>query len=213
MFDFLKKNKEEPQATAPGTPLGQVMALKQKGMTNDQIIPELERQGYDSSQIYDALNQVSISGGNVGPGMTPPQGAPPGFPQEPMMQQPAAQAGQPPAEVQQPQVGKEQIEEVAEAIIDEKWKEFEDDLKVIVDWKEKAESRVNRLEQQMKDFTVSLSGLQKSMVSKVSEYDKNITDVGIEIKAMEKVFEKILPSLTENVNKLDRLAKSSKPKK
>ena len=51
------------------------------------------------------------------------------------------------------------------------------------------------------------------MSSKVSEYDKNITDVGIEIKAMEKVFEKVLPSLTENVNKLDRLAKSSKPKK
>ena len=93
------------------------------------------------------------------------------------------------------------------------WKEFEDDLKVIIDWKEKAESRVNRLEQQMKDFTVSLSGLQKSLVSKVSEYDKNITDVGIEIKAMEKVFEKVLPSLTENVNKLDRLAKISKPKK
>ena len=213
MFGFGKKKKEEPQAIAPGTPLGQVMALKQKSMTNDQIIPELERQGYDSSQIYDALNQVSISGGNVGSGMTPPKGAPPGFPQEPMKQQPAAQVGQPPVDVQQPQVGKEQIEEVAEAIIDEKWKEFEDDLKVIVDWKEKAESRVNRLEQQMKDFTVSLSGLQKSLVSKVSEYDKNITDVGIEIKAMEKVFEKVLPSLTENVNKLDRLAKSSKPKK
>lgn len=213
MFDFLKKKKEEPQATAPGTPLGQVMALKQKGMTNDQIIPELERQGYDSSQIYDALNQVSISGGDVGQGTMPPQGAPPGFPQEPMVQQPGAQVEKPAVEATEPQATKEQIEEIAEAIIDEKWKEFEDDLKVIVDWKEKAESRVNRLEQQMKDFTVSLNSLQKSMLSKVSEYDKNITDVGTEIKAMEKVFEKVLPSLTENVNKLDRLAKSSKPKK
>jgi hypothetical protein len=35
-------------------------------------------------------------------------------------------------------------------------------------------------------------------------------DVGTEMKAMEKIFQKILPGLTESVNKLDRIAKSSK---
>ena len=47
-------------------------------------------------------------------------------------------------------------------------------------------------------------------MGKISQYDSNITDVGTEIKAMEKVFQKILPNLTENVNKLDRMTKSSK---
>ena len=47
-------------------------------------------------------------------------------------------------------------------------------------------------------------------MSKISAYDQNIVDVGTEIKAMEKVFQKVLPNLTENVNKLDRITKGYK---
>ena len=66
MFGFGRKKEEEmPVAAAPGLPIEQVMALRQRGMNNDQIIPELERQGYNSSQIFDALNQVNIGGGNI----------------------------------------------------------------------------------------------------------------------------------------------------
>ena len=203
IFGFGKKEEKQEQA-APGTPLDQITTLKQRGMSNDQIIPEMERQGYNSSQIFDALNQVNISGGNVG---QDPTGVPQqGFPQE-----------QPPPQqvVEQPplKVDKEQIEEIAEAIIDEKWKEFEDDIKIIIDWKDKTETRINRFEQQIKDLTNTLNGLHKNIMGKISEYDRRITDVGVEIKAMEKVFQKILPSLTENVNKLDRIAKGSKIKK
>jgi len=202
MFGFGKKKKAEQQV--PGTPLDQVTVLRQRGMSNDQIIPELEKQGYNSSQIFDALNQVNISGQGTGqpPGMNMPQ-------QDILQEQPFPQA-QEPTEPPQPQVDKEQIEEMAEAIIDEKWKEFEEDIKVIIDWKEKTESKINMFEQQLKDLSSSLNNLHKSLMGKISEYDKGITDVGTEIKAMEKVFQKILPSLTENVNKLDRIAKGSK---
>jgi hypothetical protein len=208
MFGFGKK-KEKQEPTAPGLPIDQVMALKQRGMSNDQIIPELEKQGYNSSQIFDALNQINITGGNAGPlppstGQPDAQLPPQDFPQE-QPYPPEQQPEQPP----QPQIDKDQIEEIAEAIIDEKWKEFEEDVKVIIDWKEKTEARINQTEQQVKDLANSLNSLHKSIMGKVSEYDKNITDVGTEIKAMEKVFQKVLPSLTENVNKLDRIAKGS----
>jgi len=53
---------------------------------------------------------------------------------------------------------------------------------------------------------------QVDKIGKISEYDKNITDVGVEIKAMEKVFQKVLPTFTENVNKIDRLANTFSPK-
>lgn len=206
VFGFGKK-KEQPEQAVPGLPIDQVTALKQRGMSNDQIIPELERQGYNSSQIFDALNQASISG----PALEQPpdmaqQGALP--PQDFPQQQPLPE--QPPP---QPQIDKEQIEEIAEAIIDEKWKEFEEDVKVIIDWKEKTEAKINQFDQQIKDLTNSLNALHKSLMGKISEYDRNITDVGVEIKAMEKVFQKVLPSLTENVNKLDRMTKSSKLRK
>ena len=45
------------------------------------------------------------------------------------------------------------------------------------------------------------------MMGKISSYDQNLVDVGTEIKAMEKVFQKVLPNLTESVNKLDRMTK------
>ena len=47
-----KKGGQAPAApAAPGSPIDQVMALKQRGMSNDQIIPELERQGYNFSVL------------------------------------------------------------------------------------------------------------------------------------------------------------------
>lgn len=212
LFSFGGKKKKEP--AAPGLPVDQIMAMKQQGMDNNQIVSEMEKQGYNSSQIFDALNQVNISGGNVG--LEQPPG-PSGF--EEIGQQQDSQYSPPSlSPQQQPEqapreeaaVDKEQIEEIAEVIIDEKWKEFEEDVKVIIDWKEKTEARVNKLEQQIKDVEGTLNNLHKSIVNKISDYDKNLTDVGTEIKAMEKVFQKILPSLTENVNKLDRMTKSSR---
>ena len=57
---------------------------------------------------------------------------------------------------------------------------------------------------------LSMDSLTKSIMTKISNYDQNIVDVGTEMKAMEKVFQKVLPTLTENVNKLDRMAKGYK---
>jgi len=205
IFGFGKK-KEEEEPAAPGLPTDQVMVLKQRGMSNDQIIPELERQGYSSNQIFDALNQTNISG--AGSQLEPNMDMQPqqGLPQE----QPYPTQ---PEQTPKPQIDKEQIEEIAEAIIDEKWKEFEDDLKIIIDWKDKTESRINKFEQQIDDLTGSLNSLHKSLLGKISEYDRNITDVGVEIKAMEKVFQKVLPNLTENVNKLERMTKGTRSNK
>src|SRR3989344_5635130 len=209
LFGFGKKKEAEEMPAAPGNPIDQVMVMRQRGMGNDQIIQELERQGYNSSQIFDALNQASLMGPN--PGIDQSQNFPQqDFPQDQFMpsQQPMNQP-----QVQQPQIDKDQIEEVAEAIIDEKWKEFEEDLKVIIEWKEKTESKISKFEQEISDLAANINSLNRNITGKISEYDKNISSVGTEIKAMEKVFEKVLPSLTENVNKLERMSKSRPDKK
>ncbi len=213
MFSFgRKKEAEEQEPSAPGSPLDLVMAMKQRGMGNDQIVQELERQGYNSSQIFDALNQANLSGIDApytAPGMGAQQQHPmQDFGQQPYMQQPPTQFEQPP---QQQQMDRDQVEEIVEAIIDEKWKEFERDIKLVIDWKDKTESKIDQMGQQISDLAGSLSTLQKSIIGKVSEYDKNLSNVGVEIKAMEKVFQKVLPSLTENVNKLERMSKGYKP--
>jgi|SRR3989338_950583 len=207
LFGFSKKKREVPEFGAPGNPIELIMAMKQRGMDNNQIILEMERQGYNSSQIFDAMNQMDMGGASAG------MGQPPGYGQQ--QQNFSYDQPYPQQQFEQPQeekpetVSKEQIEELAEAIIDERWKEFEEDVKKIVDWKDKTEARVNQLDQQIKDLAASLNSLHKNIVNKISDYDKNLVDVGTEIKAMEKVFQKVLPSLTENVNKLERLTQGS----
>ena len=185
LFSFGGKKKKGP--AAPGLPVDQIMAMKQQGMDNNQIVSEMEKQGYNSSQIFDALNQVNISGGNVGLEQPPDLGnvGQQQSPQDFSYGMPQQQPEHVPRE--EPTMDKEQIEEIAEVIIDEKWKEFEEDVKVIIDWKEKTEARVNKLEQQIKDVEGTLNSLHKSIINKISDYDKNLTDVGTEIKVMEKV--------------------------
>jgi hypothetical protein len=45
------------------------------------------------------------------------------------------------------------------------------------------------------------------VLGKVGEYDKNLVNIGVEIKAMERVFQKVLPNFTENVHTLDRVTR------
>ena len=223
---FGKKKKEEsldfppmesmgPPDMAPAMPgslADQVMGMKQQGYNNNQIVQALQGQGYNTQQVYDALNQASLSG-NFGAAAQPEMGMPDygqGYqqPQDHAQQYQQQSYQQPEAEA--PNVDEERMQEIAEAIIDEKWDEFAGDIKKVIEWKDKTEDRIAKLEQQLIDLRLSMDSLTKSIMGKISSYDQNIVDVGTEVKAMEKVFQKILPTLTESVNKLDRMTKGNK---
>ena len=215
---FGKKKKEEPldmplpPLEAPQTqgPIEQVLMMKQQGYTNNQIVQTLQSQGYNTSQIYDAINQAGLGRYQSSPEQIeqPEMGMPDygqSYVQQPYQDQFQPQNIQPPASVDE-----ERIQEVAEAVIDEKWQEFASDIKRVIEWKEKSEDRLAKIEQQIIDLRLSMDSLTKSIMDKISSYDRNIVDVGTEVKAMEKVFQKVLPSLTESVNKLDRMTKGYK---
>ena len=199
---------QEQQASAQSSPIEQVLMMKQQGYTNNQIIQTLQSQGYNTNQIYNAINQAGLSAGMQEMPEQPEMGMPDyGQNYEPYQQQPAPSFGTGP-EINPPQsINDERIQEVAEAIIDEKWEELVKDIKKIVEWKDRSDERISKIEQQILDLRLSIDSLTKSMMTKISSYDQNIVDVGTEIKAMEKVFQKVLPTLTESVNKLDRMAK------
>ena len=220
---FGKKKKEEPLDTLPdvpmpemeqpsATPIEQVLMMKQQGYTNSQIVQALQSQGYSTNQIYDAINQANLSS----QGMQPEIGMPDyGQSAEQTYQQPQyqPQAFQAPEIQQASTIDEERIQEIAESIIDEKWTEFASDIKRVIEWKDRSEDRLAKIEQQIIDLRMAMESLTKSIISKISSYDQSITDVGTEIKAMEKVFQKVLPTLTESVNKLDRMAKGKDTQK
>ncbi|MBI2541472.1 hypothetical protein HYV80_02075 [Candidatus Woesearchaeota archaeon] len=229
-FKFGKKKKEdqldtpmpspEIQAQAPSSPIEQVLMMKQQGYTNNQIVQTLQSQGYNTNQIFDAINQAGLSGGfEAMPEQAPLETGMQDYGQsyEQQQQQPYQQQYQfqpTPPEIKAPaSIDEERIQEVAEAVIDEKWEAFAKDIRKVIEWKESSENRLSKIEQQMIDLRLSIDSLTKSMITKISAYDQNIVDVGTEIKAMEKVFQKVLPNLTESVNKLDRMTKGASPQK
>lgn len=223
-FKLGKKKKEEtlempqdlpmPEIEQPAaTPIEQVLMMKQQGYTNNQIVQALQSQGYSTNQIYDAINQANLSGSQ---GMQPEIGMPDYGQSYEQYQQPQyqQQTFQAPKEVQPAAtIDEERIQEIAESIIDEKWNEFASDIKRVIEWKDRSEDRLAKIEQQIIDLRLAIDSLTRNITSKISAYDQNITDVGTEIKAMEKVFQKVLPTLTESVNKLDRMAKGKEPQK
>lgn len=104
-------------------------------------------------------------------------------------------------------------EELIEAIIDEKWNDLLKDINKIIEWKNSTENRITKIEQQFGDLKDQYDKLHQAVIGKIGEYDKNILDVGAEIKAMEKVFAKVLPVFTENVSELSRITDTLKGKK
>ncbi len=187
-----------PGPMPPETPTDQVLAMQQQGLTNNQIIQTLQRQGYQPQQIYDAMAQAEMRGGA-----------------EPMPEAPSAGPGEFPAPGAFPSAAREApkgFEEIAESIVEEKWSEFTRELGKLTEWKDASVSRLDKIEQSVSDLKADIDNLHRAVVSKVSEYDKNLLDVGTEIKAMEKVFQKVLPDLTGSVTELSRITRTVKQK-
>ncbi len=207
-------------------PIDKVLQMRTQGLSNSQIIEQLEREGYTPNQIFDAMNQADMKSsvtkaptpeefeGVQNPMMNNTQ------PQPEAVQQPLINAEQNQALLTQTapeqgevlDVGTEKIEEVAEAIIDEKWQDFVDTINKVIEWKENMEKKITQMESQIKDLKDQFSQLQKGTLDKMAEYDEHVTDIGTEIKAMESVFKKILPTLTENVTQLSNIVKELKEK-
>jgi len=179
-----KKKEETPPDMPPAT-----------GMYPDQGYAD---QGYgDYGQGY---------------GQYPPEAYPPESYPQGQYPQGAPMAQQPPMAPPSSEPSKENVEEIAEAIVEEKWKEKEKEINKILEWKEEMTTKLTQLQQQMDDLKASFDSLHKGMLGKITEYDENLTNVGTEIKAMEKVFSKVLPSLTDSVNKLQRMSGPVKKK-
>ncbi len=209
----LFRKREEPfpadmPAPSLGPPTDLVIGMRQQGFTNNQIVQALQRDGYASDQIFDAMSQADIKGG-VQP--MPPVYAEQPFPGQPEgpMSGPEIGATMPSAPVYE-EPSREKIEEIAEAIIEEKWSELVASVNKVVEWKNKTEAKLDSFDEKVATLQKSFDEMHKAILGKITEYDKNIMEVGTEIKAMQRVFKQVLPTFTQNVNQLSRIVGRSK---
>ena len=200
-----------------GTPLQLVLQMRQQGIADHQIVQSLQKQGYNTQQIFDAVSQADV--GAIPAGALPPE---PGQEfEQPYPEQYAAPQG--PGSIAQP--GQEyrrqeaspsvdlRINEVAEAIINEKWEEVFGEIQKVISWKEKVETEMQKIKDDIASIKEEFNQVRLGILGKIGEYDEHMRDVGSEVKAVHKVFQDVIPQFTENVAEISRVAKSLKGKK
>ena len=104
----------------------------------------------------------------------------------------------------------ELVDETVEQVIEERWEQIVQKIEKVAQWKDKQEQHINLIKEDIMTMKESFEKLEKRIIDKVSSYDRNILDVNSELKALEKVFQKITPTLVNNVNELSAIAKSFK---
>ena len=159
-------------------PLNVVFDMKENGFSPNQVIEELQRMGYGVDKIFDTMKLVEndyanpsipMNVENFNTNMPPPpiQSQPQqeysGF-QQPSMSYGSSVTG----------MAREEVEEIAETIIQEKWSDLVQDIKKVIKWKEEMETRISKIEQQINNLKDNFTSLQKAIFGKINEYDKNI---------------------------------------
>ncbi|HZX12653.1 MAG TPA: hypothetical protein VFE88_04325 [Candidatus Nanoarchaeia archaeon] len=134
--------------------------------------------------------------------------------QEEPEEQPEAQniLSQYATQVQQeaPAYDADKIHEIAEAIVNERWEEFLARVGDLAVWKERAETSILSIKQEIIRINQRFENLQNAVVGKIHEYDQDIKSVHTEMKALEKVFEKITEPLVSNIKELGRITQELK---
>lgn len=157
----------------------EVMNLRQSGYTDEQVSDELLQRGYQDDQVQEAL-----SGGSAPP-----------TPTLAYQRRPQPSAAGP----------YERIEEVAEAIIDEKWDALLAEVRKVIDWKSKVEDDLRKALNDLDNMKGDMKELRQAVLGKVEDYDKRMLEVGTELKAVSKVFKDVIPMFTDNVKELSSL--------
>jgi len=194
-----------------------IMSLKRQGKQNPGIIEDLKKSGYSSQEIYDAMSSQQRNPDSELRPPTPSQEIGSFNESEEIeeTEQNSTSDFMPSQKFPAPQniTGRQQIEdieEIAESIINEKMDELNISLGEMTIWKERVSTEIDAIKQEILRVRNSFENLQTAMVGRVEDYRKNINDMSVEIKALNKIMEKIIEPLSENVKELSRITERLK---
>lgn len=108
------------------------------------------------------------------------------------------------------QIDMDRVHEIIEAIVSEKWEEVMGSIGNLAVWKEKTNNDVISIKQELIRLEERFEQLQNAILGRVKDYDEGIRGIHTEMKALEKVFEKILEPLTANIKDLNRITQEMK---
>lgn len=104
----------------------------------------------------------------------------------------------------------DRVHAIIEATVREKWDDFLTKIGDIAAWKERTNMNVLALKQEMLRTNERFTNLQNAVLGRVKTYDQGIQDIHTEMKALERVFERIVEPLTTNIKDLTRITQELK---
>ncbi len=214
-----KKDEAAPSSTRSDVPVQAVISMRERGMSNEQVIEQLKSQGYPLQGIRDALTQADVKSNAVSQVPMPSDSDLPPMPgeesmtpesiEEPMMESPVrggpnlnapTSFGMPTQMVGGAKV--EEMERILEEIVDERWKDVTSKFTELESNRIKTETRVDELSKRVTELSSRLDEISSVVMGKVDDYKRTMEDVDVEIKALEKVMQKLVPSMAEQVKDL-----------
>ncbi len=206
-----------------GDILGKVGELQNNGFSSSQIYNSLNKAGYNSVQIGDAINQKRLVAQESESGLedVPEPGLKPSLMDEPEKPRQAEATESSfgggsfsnvnfQGDFQNSRAGMDDVEALIEQIIEEKWKTTIERMGNLDVWKEKVKTDVSSIKQELIRLEHRFENIEKAVLGKISQYDRNIVNIGNEIKVLEQVFQKIITPLTTNIKELGRITKELK---
>ncbi len=109
-----------------------------------------------------------------------------------------------------PSLDNASLHQVAESIINERWDDFLGSVGNITMWKERTERDVVSVKQELVRMQQRFNQIEAALLGKVTDYEQDIKKVHTEMRALEKVFERILEPLVSNVKELGKVTEELK---
>jgi len=202
----------------PQLPVNEVLELLKQNKSNEEITTSLEQKGFNLQQVSDAIGQAKIKMGVEGnmppsgmeessvasddipiPDQAPAEQAEPQY-EQPQYQQMPQQQG----------MGYNDMQALVEEVVEEKWREFIKDVGDVAVWKARVADDMEATKQELVRTQRRLEDLQNAVLGKVKDYNQSVLDISRDMKALEKVFGKILEPLTANIKDLQQVTQDLK---
>lgn len=149
-----------------------------------------------------------------------------GYPPERIVEspQPVLQDQGMPEFLQQPAPQKEQhaetmptteitVEEIIEAIVAERWKDFEGKLDAFEQRDLQLQAQIEEIRKKINGFDALITEKDRSMISKLDEFGDSVDGIEGRIGSIERVFKDFLPELTTNIKSMSNLVETIKKEK
>ncbi|MCL4391601.1 hypothetical protein M1112_02810 [Candidatus Parvarchaeota archaeon] len=207
MNAFNKKDENE---------IPDVSGMLNSGMSQQDIIDNLRQQGYDSTAIKNALVTALKSGGRQAQQQMQPAVHDAPIQGMQTFQRPSIQESM--SSLNQDQQGMsgqtlENIQQILEQIIDEKWKSAASELNSLRSNENINANSIETIKDQIEKLGQRIDSIQNTMIGKTEEYNKTISDVNVELQAFEKVIDRLVPAISDSIKELRDLIDDLKPQR